>query len=148
MRILTIGFLAFLATGCISIAEIATQPLPKKAYFEETQASYTSDIRFGLVEEAAEHVEPALLAEFTATASRLSDIRFTGAWVEHIEIDPLRIEALAVVRFKGYWLSSPFEREIRITQRWRRTPPSQQWYVTPDLDALIDAAPPVSAGPR
>ena len=148
MRILIISALAFLASGCIGIAEVATMPIAKKAKFEEIQANYTSDIRFGLVDEAAEHVEPGLQAEFKATASRLSDIRFTDARVEQLEIDTLRTEAVAVVTFKGYWLSSPFEREIRITQHWRRTPPSQEWYVTPDIASLVDAAPPVSGGAR
>ena len=37
-------------------------------------------------------------------------------------------------------LSSPFEREMRVVQRWRRQVPTHNWYVTPDFDALLDPA--------
>ena len=52
-------------------------------------------------------------------------------------MDALKTEARAVVVYRGYWLSSPFEREIRVVQHWHRTPPSQDWYIRPDFDALL-----------
>jgi hypothetical protein len=45
-----------------------------------------------------------------------------------------------VVRCRGYWLSSPFEREMRVFQRWRRQVPAHNWYVTPDFEALFGPA--------
>jgi hypothetical protein len=56
--------------------------------------------------------------------------------IEEIDIDELETSATVTVRWRGFWLDSPFEREIRTTQRWRRAFPTQNWYVTPELEAL------------
>ena len=71
---------------------------------------------------------------------------------ERVRAPGLRTSATAVVVFRGQWLASPYEREWRSVQHWRRELPSKDWYVTPDFDALLSppwpegsAAPPVAA---
>ena len=81
---------------------------------------------------------PALAGlRFQEEMDRFRELRFSDYSTESIDINPGRTQATAVVRFRGYWLSSPFEREIRVVQRWRRQVPTQNWYVTPDFDALL-----------
>ena len=133
--------LATALVGCsvlMPVADVATRPLSKKATFEEIQRGYCSDIRFGLYDEALEHVEPELHSEFQAARRRLDEIRFSDFRIESVRIDPMRTQAVVEVVYRGYWLSSPFEREVTVTQRWRRAVPTQQWYVTPDLGAILD----------
>jgi hypothetical protein len=127
--------------GCsvlMGVAEVVTYPLDKKATFEEAQQNYTANIRFGLFEEAKPFVEPELQPRFQEAMHRFREIRFSNYRTESIDINPTRTEATAVVHYRGYWLSSPFEREIRVVQRWRRQVPTHDWYVTPDFDALLD----------
>jgi hypothetical protein len=82
-------------------------------------------------------VEPELQPRFQEAMDRFRELRFSDYSTESIDINPARTQATAVVRFRGYSLSSPFEREIRIVQRWRRQVPTQNWYVTPDFDTLL-----------
>jgi hypothetical protein len=56
--------------------------------------------------------------------------------IESVEIDELGTSAVATVRWRGHWLASPFERDLRTTQHWHRDPASGKWYVTPELEAL------------
>jgi hypothetical protein len=131
--------LAFGSTGCSvlwPVFDVATRPLAKQATFEEVQKGYCDNIRFGLYDDAAALVEPALKNDFRAAQRRFREIRFTDYRVEAIEIDARRTEAVVNVVFTGYWLSSPYEQEVATTQRWRRVVPGQQWYVTPDLAAI------------
>ena len=140
--VLLLALSACLLAGCGAVllqgAAVATYPLDKKGTFEEVQHRYTSNIRFGLFEEAKPFVEPELQPRFQEEISRLRELRFSHSSTESIDINPARTEATAVVRFRGYWLSSPFEQEMRIVQRWRRQVPTQNWYVTPDFDSLLD----------
>lgn len=124
----------------LPVAKVLTYPLDKKATFEEAQARFTNDIRYGLYDEAAALVEPDLQARFKSHVDRFREIRFSDYTVERIDIDTARRNATAVVRYRGYWLSSPFEQEIVAVQRWRRAAPTENWYVTPDFDALLDPA--------
>jgi hypothetical protein len=131
---------AIALSGCAvlrPVADVATRPLGKKNAFEEIQSAYASNIRFGLYEDAVAQVEPELKARFKAEISRYRDLRFSDVYTESIEIDALRTKARVVVVYRGYWLSSPFEREIRVVQQWRRAVPTQDWYVTPDFDGLL-----------
>lgn len=126
--------------GCAVIwpfAAAVTAPMDKKGTFEEIQARYTANIRYGLLEEALPLVEPELQPRFREAMQRLRELRLSESVVESIEIDPARTRATAWVLYRGYWLSSPFEREVRVEQQWRRAAPSQRWYVTPPLDALL-----------
>jgi hypothetical protein len=118
-------------------AAVATYPLDKKATFEEAQHRYTTNIRFGLFEDAKPFVEPELQPRFQEAMHRFRELRLSDYSTESLDINPARTEATAVVLFRGYWLSSPYEREIRVVQRWRRQVPTQNWFVTPDLPALL-----------
>jgi hypothetical protein len=59
--------------------------------------------------------------------------------------------ACRLLVYRGYWLSSPFEREVRVVQQWRQQR-SFDWVVEPDLDALMagpgSSQPPASPAPR
>lgn len=147
--------LAGLALGaCAPIAvnsmEHATRALEPRAELEETIERYTSDVRYGRIDEAAERVEPALQGRFKAKARTLADVRFTDSRLDELTFAPDRKSAEAVVVYRGYWLSSPFEREVRVVQQWRQQR-SFDWVVEPDLDALMagpgSSQPPASPAP-
>lgn len=115
---------------------------------------YTNDVRFRLFDSAVGFVEPDLRSQFRGATDHLRTIRFTGVTIEQVELDELGTTAIATVRWRGHWLDSPFERELRITQHWRRDEPTQRWYVTPELEALganleqVRRAPAASMPPR
>jgi len=126
--------------GCAVLmqgAAVATYPLDKKGTFAEAQHRYTTNIRFGLFEDAKPFVEPQLQPRFQEAMTRFRELRLSDYSTESIDINAGRTQATAVVLFRGYSLSSPFEREIRVVQQWRRQVPTQNWYVTPDFDALL-----------
>ncbi|MGH0032845.1 MAG: hypothetical protein ACQGVC_23875 [Myxococcota bacterium] len=137
------------STGCsvlLPVVGAATYPLDKRGSFEEAQADYTNDVRFGLWDDAKEHVEPDLRPQFEEAIGRLREVRFSDSRTTSIDLDPLKANATARVTFRGYWLSSPYEREVEAVQRWRREVPTQNWYVTPDFEALLGPAiPPISS---
>lgn len=115
---------------------------------------YVNDVRFRLFDSAVSFVEPDLRSQFRDATEHLRTIRFTGVTIEQVEVDERGTSAIATVRWRGHWLQSPFERELRTTQRWRRDEPSQNWYVTPELEALganleqVRRAPAASMPPR
>jgi hypothetical protein len=111
--------------------------MDKQGTLEDTQLAYTKNIRFGLYEQALPLVAPEHQARFQAELPRFRELRFSNVHTESIEFNAMRSEAQAVVVYRGYSLSQPFEREIRIVQQWSRQPPSQKWYVTPDFDGLL-----------
>jgi len=129
-------------------------PLVQEQRIDVIVRSYVNDVRFRLFDAAVRFVEPDLRAEFRGATEYLRTIRFTGVTIEQVEVDELGTTAIATVRWRGHWLSSPFERELRTTQRWRRDEPSLQWYVTPELEELganleqIRRAPAASMPPR
>jgi hypothetical protein len=133
---------------------IEATPLVREQRIEVIVRSYVNDVRFRLFDAAVGFVEPDLRSEFRVATEYLRTIRFTGVTIEQVEIDEPGTTAIATVRWRGHWLSSPFERELRTTQRWRRDEPSQKWYVTPELEALganleqIRRAPAASMPPR
>jgi hypothetical protein len=145
MRFLT-GLLALSALGLggcgavIPLASIVTHPLDNNATFEEAQKRYTANIRYGLFEDALPFVEPELKPRFQESVQRFREIRFSDYRIESIDIDPERTHATVVVRYSGYWLSSPYEREILVVQQWRREVPTHDWFVTPDFATLLDPA--------
>jgi hypothetical protein len=139
-NLLLLGLVAIGSAGCViwPVLDVATRPLARKATFEEVQKGYCDDIRFGVYEDAVEVVEPALRGDFLAAQRGLRDIRFTGYRIDSIEIDPMRTQAQATVVYTGYWLSSPYEREIEVIQRWRLEVATRNWYVTPPLETMLD----------
>lgn len=131
-------------SGCMLVlgaAEVATYPLNKKGKFEVAQKKYTTNIRYGLYDEALGFVEPEEQARFRQEMVRLREVRFSDYRIESIQMNPGRTQATAHVMLKGYWLSSPFEQEVRAVQKWRRAAPTQNWYVTPDWTALLKPPP-------
>jgi hypothetical protein len=145
MRLLVslLALSACLLSGCavgLGIAEVVTYPLDKKETFKEAQKKYTANIRYGLFEDAKPFVEPELQPRFQEAIARFRELRLSDFRIESIDIDRAKTSATAVVQYRGYWLSSPFEREIRVVQRWRRQVPTQNWYVTPDFDTLLGPA--------
>ncbi len=131
-----------LLSGCavgLGIAEVVTYPLDKKETFKETQKKYTANIRYGLFEDAHPSWSPSS-SRASRRPFRFRELRFSDFRIESIDIDPAKTRATAVVQYRGYWLSSPYEREIRVVQRWRRQVPTQNWYVTPDFDTLLGPA--------
>lgn len=149
-----LGLAGLVLGSCAPIAvnsmEHATRALEPRAALEETIERYTSDIRYGRIDEAAARVEPALQGRFKAKARALADVRFTDSRVDQLTFAPDRKSAEAVVLYRGYWLSSPFEREVRVVQHWRQER-SFDWIVEPDLDALLagpgSSQPPASPAP-
>ena len=121
---------------------------------ERAVGRYVNDVRFRLFDSAVNSVEPGLRPQFRAATDHLRTIRFTGVTIEQIEVDEFGTTALATVRWRGHWLRSPFERELRTTQHWRRDEPSLHWFVTPELEALganleqMRGAPAASMPPR
>lgn len=136
-----LGALALGLSGCapivVNAVEQATRPLEPRVQLEETIRRYTSDLRYGRIDAAAARVEPDLRDRFQARARALRGIRFTDCHLEQLLLEPGASSAEAVVVYRGYWLSSPFEREVRVVQRWRRDA-SWQWLLTPDLETLIE----------
>ncbi len=116
--------------------EHATRPLEPRTELQDTIGRYLSDVRYGRIDEAAELVAPPLQDRFKVKARKLADVRFTDARVESLTFAPNNASAEAVVVYRGYWLSSPFEREIQVVQHWYRQR-SFDWMVEPDLDAVV-----------
>jgi hypothetical protein len=133
------------------IGKVVSAPFGKKQTFEEIQRRYTSDVHYGLYDRAIQVVEPELRPRFREMASALDELRITSIEVDSLTIDSRRANATVQVRYRGYWLSSPIEREVTVTQRWRRDVPTDDWYVTPEFDDVLEAArrlAPVSSAPR
>jgi hypothetical protein len=132
----------------------AATPLVSPEPIESAVRRYVNDVRFRLFDSAVGSVEPELRSQFRAATDHLRTIRFTGVTIEQVELDELGTAAIATVRWRGHWLQSPFERELRTTQRWRLDETSQRWFVTPELEALganidqLRRAPAASMPPR
>jgi len=147
MRILaglTLALSSLALCGCMLAVEavgVATYPLNKKGKFDVAQKKYTTNIRYGLYDDALGFVEPEQQTRFRDEMDRLREVRFSDYRIDSIQMNPTRTEATAHVLLRGYWLSSPFEQEVRAVQKWRRAAPSQNWYVTPDWTALLKPPP-------
>lgn len=124
------------ATAAQAAAPIDAELLVREGRIEEIVRRYVNDVRFRQFDSAVVFVEPALRTQFRDATDDLRTVRFTGATIEEVELDESGTTAIATVRWRGHWLDSPFERELRTTQRWRRDAPSQKWYVAPELEAL------------
>jgi hypothetical protein len=129
-------------------------PLVFPEPIERVVRRYANDVRFRLFDSAVNFVEPELRSQFRVATDHLRTIRFTGVTIEKVELDEPGTTAIATVRWRGHWLKSPFERELRTTQRWRLDETTQNWYVTPELEALganldqLRRAPAASMPPR
>jgi hypothetical protein len=146
--------LACFGSGCailMPVGAVVSAPFDKKQTFEEIQRRYTSDLRYGLFDRAIEVVEPELRPQFRKLARALDELRITSIEVDSLQLDSRKAHATVEMRYRGYWLASPFEREVLVTQHWRRDVPTNDWYVTPEIEEVLEAARrlgPVSASPR
>jgi len=135
-------------------ARIEAEQLAFESPIDVTVRRYANDVRFRQFDSAVGFVEPALRSQFRGATDYLRTIRFTGVTIEEVELDESGAAAVATVRWRGHWLNSPFERELRTTQRWRRDEATRQWFVTPELEALganldeVRRAPAASMSPR
>ena len=141
LAIAPIAFVVALAGGCASPSPVSQAPsaasrvhssatqtaassdavrLAPEVPIEVTVRRYVNDVRFRLFDSAVGFVEPDLRSKFRVETDHLRSVRFTGVTIEQVEVDELGTTAVATVRWRGHWLSSPFERELRTTQRWRR----------------------------
>lgn len=130
------------------------EPLVMEEPIEVIVRRYVNDMRFRLFDSAVNFVEPDLRPQFRAATDHLQTVRFTGVTIEQVDVDERGTTAIATVRWRGHWLRSPFERELRTTQHWRRAEPGNTWYITPELDAFeaspeqMRGAPAASMPPR
>jgi hypothetical protein len=129
-------WLPVLAAALVACGTPMGERMFAQGNLERDQESYTSFVRLGLFDEAAQYVEPSERAAFQELATRFSDVRMTDAAVEQTALDRAAATAEFDVRYEGYRLSSPTPRRFAARQRWRHDDQAMRWYVTPDLDAL------------
>jgi hypothetical protein len=132
MRSAAVAFVlgAVVAGGCLSMQD----PLNLEGTFYRHQRSFSADVRWGQWDQAADYVEPASRARFDELVRQLAEFRVTDYEVQDVQLDASRTSAIAVVRYSGYELSMPVERQLTVTQRWRFDEKEGRWYVTPDMD--------------
>jgi hypothetical protein len=118
------------AMGCMSLGD----PMGKESDFRLIQRHFTQYVRWGKVHQAAEFVIPEQREEFMDLGHDLTDIRFTD-W-ETLSLDFSGDTAHAVVQMRGYRLSTPIERTVRLNQAWSKAEDTGAWQVELELAAL------------
>jgi len=118
------------ALGCVNLSD----PFGNESDFRLIQKHFTQYVRWGKVRQAAEFVVPEQRADFLALGPDLTDIRFTD-W-ETLSLDFTGETARAEVQLRGYRLSSPVERTVRLSQAWAKTEDTGAWQVRLELAAL------------
>lgn len=130
-RLVTLGLALLLPTmGCVNWAD----PMGSESDFVQVQRHFTQYVRWGKVRQAAEFVVPEQRKEFLDLGPDLTDIRFTD-W-ETLSLDFAGETAEAVVQMRGYRLSVPVERTVRLKQAWSKAEDSGAWQVKLELAAL------------
>lgn len=124
-------FAAFALPGCLSFED----PMNADGVFLQQQRAFSAALRWSQWDQAAEHVEPDLRAEFFALTDELREVRLTDYAVRDVNIASLRTTATAVVVYSGFELSMPIERSVVVNQSWRWDEAERRWYVTPDVEA-------------
>jgi hypothetical protein len=118
------------ALACVNLSD----PFGNESDFRLIQKHFTQYVRWGKVRQAAEFVVPEQRAEFLALGPDLTDIRFTD-W-ETITLDYQGETARADVQLRGYRLSTPVERTVRLVQEWDKAEDTGAWQVRLELAAL------------
>lgn len=118
------------ALGCVNLGD----PFGHESDFRLIQKHFTQYVRWGKVREAAEFVVPEQRQDFLALGPDLTDIRFTD-W-ETLSLDYAGETARAEVQLRGYRLSVPVERIVRLSQAWSKTEDTGVWRVRLELAAL------------
>ena len=127
-----LALLVFLcgSLGCVNLSD----PFGKESDFRLIQKHFTQYVRWGKVRQAAEFVVPEQRADFLALGPDLTDIRFTD-W-ETLSLDFAGETARAEVQLRGYRLSAPVERTVRLSQAWSKAESTGAWQVRLELAAL------------
>jgi hypothetical protein len=107
-----------------------------RADFDEAQQRFTQNVRWGLVDDAVPFVAPDLRGDFRSLARELREVRLVDFVVQEIDLEPLGKTATATVSYSGYWLASPFVRDLVVTQSWTYDATDRRWYVRPDIQRL------------
>lgn len=121
-----------LALGCISPED----PLGRRDALEDAQKRYTNMIRWGDAAKAVQFVEPTMREKFLANADALRNLEISDYDLGDIEYGDDDMTAHVDVTYRGYSLSHLVEREIHVTQEWKREG-GNDWRVAPDLDNVI-----------
>jgi hypothetical protein len=125
---------ALLALLCLSACVNPADPFGHEAEFVRLQKRFTAYVRWGKVREAASFVVPEQREEFLALAPDLTDIRFTD--YEILTLDYADESAHVDVQLRGYRLTTPIERTVRLVQEWQKAEDTGAWQVRLELAAL------------
>lgn len=128
--LLLLALLLLPAVGCTTLSD----PMGKESDFRLIQRHFTQYVRWGKVSQAAEFVVPEQRKEFMDLGHDLTEIRFTD-W-ETLSLDYAGDTAHAVVQMRGYRLSTPVERVVRLNQTWSKAEETGSWQVELELSAL------------
>ena len=129
-RALWVLVLALAALACVNPAD----PFGHESDFRLIQKHFTQYVRWGKVREAAAFVVPEQREEFLALGPDLTDIRFTD-W-ETLSLEYQGETARADVQLRGYRLTAPVERTVRLVQDWKKAEDTGDWQVRLELAAL------------
>ncbi|MEN8160912.1 MAG: hypothetical protein ABFS41_12635 [Myxococcota bacterium] len=131
-RSAVLGLLALLllALGCVNLDD----PFGNESDFRLIQKHFTQYVRWGKVRQAAEFVVPEQRQEFMQLGPDLTDIRFTD-W-ETLSLEFAGETARAEVQLRGYRLSAPLERIVRLNQNWSKAEETGAWQVRLEFAAL------------
>ncbi len=129
-----LGFGWFATLGCAGSIFDFTD---KEKALEEAQSRYTELVRWGEIQGASAYVDPAIAADFLATAERFKDIRFT-----EFESGPLQFgedseTATVSVVYRAYSTRTLTDKKFREHKEWyREESAGNDWRVRPNLDAI------------
>jgi hypothetical protein len=96
--------------------------------------SYSSNLRWGNYDAAAEFVHPDERKAFRRLLREIGDdLRFTSFEIEQVEFADSIAEAEAMVSFSLYRVPRVDEETMFDYQTWRWDPMRSRWFLSPDL---------------
>jgi hypothetical protein len=134
LQILALIPAAVLALSCAGVGN--TMGDPHRGTFERAVDYYAKLVRWNRIDEAGSFIDPEVRGQWARYKHALRDMRLTDVSIGKNWVDPRNGDEVVQLVYRGYWLSAPFERELPMTQRWRRDATTQLWYVRPDFEAL------------
>jgi hypothetical protein len=94
-------------------------------------------VRWGEIVGASAYVDPAISADFLATAERFENIRFTEFESGQLQFSEGSETATVNVVYHAYSTKTLVEKTFREHQEWyREASANNSWRVRPDLDAI------------
>lgn len=134
---LALAVAASCLVACASQIDL-NDPFNDRGNLNDTQREFGQYMRWGVIEKASQFVVPDQRDEFESLAPHLTDLRITE--FETLEVKMLsETEATALVRYRGYSMSSPIERTITLEETWTREPESKFWMVRIEVNRLREA---------